>query len=139
MSSVSEGGTPPFRSKRFQVVRLVLFSGVTFRMEVLARGLGGVSVEVEFLEGVARYCVGMVSWVNVGLAFFGDIDMLEVSERGLGGVSVVVEFFEAVTWYCVDMVLWVNVGLAFLCECTVWLEISKRGGSDVGDVGGHLG
>ena len=70
MSSVSEGGTPPFLSKRFQVVRLVLFCGVTFRMEVSARGLGGVSVEVEFLEGVAWYCVGMVSWVTVGLAFF---------------------------------------------------------------------
>ena len=124
MSSVSEGGTPPFLSKCFQVVRLVLFCGVTYRMEVSARGLGGVSVEIEFLEGVARYCVGMVSWVNVGLAFFGDIDMLEVSERGLGGVSVVVEFFEGIAWYCVDMVLWVNVGLAFLCEGTVWLEIS---------------
>ena len=139
MSTVSEGGTPPFLSKRFQVVRLVLFCGVTFRMEVSARGLGGVSVEVEFLEGVAWYCVGMVSWVDVGLAFFGDIDMLEVSERGLGGVSVVVEFFEGIAWYCVDMVLWVNVGLAFLCEGTIWLEISERGLGDVGDVVGHLG
>ena len=139
MSSVSECDTPPFLSKRFQVVRLVLFYGVTFRMEVSKRGLGGVSVEVEFLEGVAWYCVGMVSWVNVGLAFFGDIDMLEVSERGLGGVSVVVEFFEGIAWYCVDMVLWVNVGLAFLCEGTIWLEISERGLADVGDVVGHLG
>ena len=139
MSSVSEGGTPPFLSKRFQVVRLVLFCGVTFRMEVSERGLGGVSVEVEFLEGVAWYCVGMVSWVNVGLAFFGDIVMLEASERGLGGVSVVVEFFEGIAWYCVVMVLWVNVGLAFLCEGTVRLVISERGIGDVGDVLGHLG
>ena len=139
MSSVSEGGTPPFLSKRFQVVRLVLFCGVTFRMEVSERGLGGVSVEVEFLEGVAWYCVGMVSWVNVGLAFFGDIFMLEALERGLGGVSVVVEFFKGIAWYCVAMVLWVNAGLAFLCEGTVRLEISERGIGDIGDVLGHLG
>ena len=39
-------------------------------MEVSERGLGGVNVEVEFLVGVAWYCVGMVSCVNVGLAFF---------------------------------------------------------------------
>ena len=50
MSSVSEGGTLPFLSKRFQVVGLVLFCGVTFRMEVSERGLGGISVVVEFLR-----------------------------------------------------------------------------------------
>ena len=37
------------------------------------------------------------------------------------------------------MVLWFNVGLAFLCEGTVWLEISERGVSEIGDVGRHLG
>ena len=139
MSSVSECDTPPFLSKRFQVVRLVLFCGVTFRMEVSERGLGGVSAEVEFLEGMVWYCVGMVSWVNVGLSFFGDIDMLEISERGFGGAIVVVEFFEVLAWYCVDMVLWFNVELAFLCEGMVWLEISERGVSEIGDVGRHLG
>ena len=85
-------------------------------MEVSERGLGGESAEVEFLEGMAWYCVGMLSWVNVGLAFFGDIDMLEISERGFGGAIVVVEFFEVLAWYCVDMVLWFNVGLALLCK-----------------------
>ena len=91
MSSVSEGGTPPFLSKRFQVVRLVLFCGVTFRMEVSERGLGGVSVVVEFFEGIAWYCVVMVLWVNMGLAFLCEGTVrLEISKRGIGDVGDVV-------------------------------------------------
>ena len=50
-----------------------------------------------------------------------------------------VEFFGGIAWFCVDLVFWVNVGLDFLCEGTVWLEITEKGVSDVGDVGGHVG
>ena len=83
---MSEVGSHPFLSIRFQVVRLALFCGVTLRMEVSERGLGGVSVVVEFLEGISWYCVGMVLWVNVELAMFcGVTVMLEILERGLVG------------------------------------------------------
>ena len=41
-----------------------------FRMGVSEGGLGGVSVVVEFLEGIAWYCAGLLLWVNVGLSFF---------------------------------------------------------------------
>ena len=51
--------------------------------------LGGVSVVVGFLEGIAWYCVGMLLWVNVGLSFFfcGDIFRLEISERRMGDIG----------------------------------------------------
>ena len=63
-------GSPPFLSIHFKVVRLALFCGVMFRMGVSEGGLGGVSVVVEFSEGIAWYCAGMLLWVNVGLSFF---------------------------------------------------------------------
>ena len=63
-------GSPPFLSIHFKVVRLALFCGVMFRMGVSEGGLGGVSVVVECLEGIAWYCAGMLLWVNVGLSFF---------------------------------------------------------------------
>ena len=63
-------GSPPFLSIHFKVVRLALFCGVMFRMGVSEGGMGGVSVVVEFLEGIAWYSAGMLLWVNVGLSFF---------------------------------------------------------------------
>ena len=79
---MSEIGSPPFLSIRFQVVRLALFCGVMFRVGVSEGGLGGVSVVVGFLERIAWYCVGILLWVNVGLLFFcGDVVKLEISER----------------------------------------------------------
>ena len=51
-------------------------------------GLGGVSVVVGFLEGIAWYYVGILLWVNVGLLFFcGDVVKLEISERGVGDIG----------------------------------------------------
>ena len=85
---MSEIGSPPFLSIRFQVVRLALFCGVMFKMGVSEGGLGGVSVVVGFLEGIAWYCVGILLWVNVGLLFFcGDVVKLEISERGVGDIG----------------------------------------------------
>ena len=86
---MSRVGSPPFLSIRFKVVRLALFCGVMFRMGVSEGGLGGVSVVVEFLEGIAWYCAGLLLWVNVGLSFFfcGDIFRLEILERGMGDIG----------------------------------------------------
>ena len=85
---MSEIGSPPFLSTRFQVVRLALFCGVMFKMGVSEGGLGGVSVVVGFLEGIAWYYVGILLWVNVGLLFFcGDVVRLEISERGVGDIG----------------------------------------------------
>ena len=59
-----------------------------FRMGVSEGVLGGVSVVVGFLEGIAWYCVGMLLWVNVGLLFFyGDVIRLEILERGVGDIG----------------------------------------------------
>ena len=85
---MSEIGSPPFLSIHFKVVRLALFCGVMFRMGVSEGGMGGVSVVVEFLEGIAWYCVGILLWVNVGLLFFcGDVVKLEISERRVGDIG----------------------------------------------------
>ena len=55
---------------------------------VLEGGLGGVSVVVGFLEGIAWYYVGILLWVNVGLLFFcADVVRLEISERGVGDIG----------------------------------------------------
>ena len=60
-------------------------------LEVSERGLGGVSVVVEFFEGIAWYCVDMVLWVNVGLAILCEGTIwLEISERRVGDVGDVV-------------------------------------------------
>ena len=85
---MSEIGSPPFLSIRFQVVRLALFCGVMFKMGVSEGGLGGVSVVVGFLEGIAWYYVGILLWVNVGLLFFcADVVRLEISEIGVGDIG----------------------------------------------------